>query len=350
MPSAATSDPIRRIAVDGIPNDVTVFRGNLWVADGQHPRVIEIDPTSGSVVRTVRVLGGVERVASGMGGVWAAGFHGTFRVDGPEPHGVRTEATYSPVVAVGGGGLFSQDGDGSVSRIDPESGEILWTTRAARDVGDLKSRVSRDLAASRHGVWLADGTTGEVVRISMDGRRVERISIGPAFEEVEPDVVREGAYVETVAVGGGSVWVCCNLRYQVVRLDPETGSITGTVDVAVGGGDVAMVFGAGSLWMSESLGSIYRVDPRSLEVTGPVDLDRSPDALTVGEGSLWSVEGESRGDISEVPLAEFESLIGAGGDDERTPSAAWPVAYLAAGVLILVVLWKSFRRPRPRPV
>lgn len=339
-PVAFGAEPsIRRIPVDGIPNDVVVFQGSLWVADG-HGRVLEIDPESGDVLQKVHVLGSAQSIAAGLGAVWAASDHGTFRIDPDEGMAERTEARYSNIVAVGAGQVWSQNGDGSVSRLDPTSGRIELTAHGAEDLGDLQSRATRDLAVESHGAWLADGTTGQVVRISDTGN-VERFAIGPPFERISEDAVQVGAYASTVSTGGGYVWVCCDLEERVVRVDPETGDVTGRVDVPVGGGDVAMTFADGSLWMSESPGGVYRVHPRTLQPTGPVEFDRFPSALAVGERALWVVQGDFSGDLSSVPLRDFPRLVGVG-----TPADAGGLTpFLVIVVLIgLVGVMATLRR------
>ena len=334
-PVAFGAEPsIRRIPVDGIPNDIVVFQGSLWVADG-HGRVLEIDPGSGDIVQKVHVLGSVQKIAAGLGAVWAASDHGTFRIDPDEGVAERTEVRYSAVVAVGAGQVWSQNGDGSVSRLHPKSGRIELTARGAEDRGDLQSRATRDFAVESHGAWLADGTTGEVLRISETGK-VERFAIGPPFERISEDAVQVGAYASTVTAGGGSVWVCCDLEERVVRLDPETGDVTGRVDVPVGGGDVAMTFADGSLWMSESLGGVYRVDPRTLRPTGPVYFDRFPSALAVGEGALWVVQGDSSGDISSVPLRDFPRLVGVTTSADPGGTTILVIVAVLVGLVVLI--------------
>jgi streptogramin lyase len=337
--AAVGAEPtIRRIPVDAIPNDVVVFQGSLWVADGNR-RVLEIDPLSGEILQKVHVLGGVQSVAAGLGAVWAASDHGTFRIDPDEGMAERTEVRYSSVVAVGAGQVWSQNGDGSVSRLDPASGHIEMTARGAEDVGDLQSRTTRDLAVQSHGAWLADGTTGQIVRFSATGK-VERFPIGPPFERISEDAVQAGAYASTVAAGGGSIWACCDLEERVVRLDPATGQVTGRVEVPVGGGDVAMTFANGSLWMSESLGGIYRVDPRTLRPTGPVEFDRFPSALAVGESAVWVVQGDSSGDLSSVSLRDFPRLVGL---TSRARSGGVAVLVVFAVMVGLVLAISAFR-------
>lgn len=143
--------------------------------------------------------------------------------------------------------------------------------------------------------------------------------------------------------------MCCNLEEEVVRMDPVSGKVTGKIPVAVGGGDVAMTFAEGSLWVSESLGNVFRVDPHTLRAVGPVDFERFPSALAVGEGALWLVEGDFGGDLSAVRLRDFAALVGE--SDARDPLPVWglPVAILALTVLVAAagLLGRRDRRPKP---
>ena len=66
-----------------------------------------------------------------------------------------------------------------------------------------------------------------------------------------------------VAVGAGSVWAGTFEDQKLVRIDPSTNQITGSVTT---GGTGAIAVGYGNVWVSTEQATLLRVDPRTLVV------------------------------------------------------------------------------------
>jgi peptide/nickel transport system substrate-binding protein len=115
--------------------------------------VTRIDPRSGSL-RPIRVGNGPSALAAGEGGVWVV-----------------------------------NRGDGTLSRIDPETSSVTWTDSVGRD--------PTAVAVGEGSVWVTGGDEGTVVHVDPDGPRV-----------VEPR--KTGSRPAAIAVAGGSVWVAAD--------------------------------------------------------------------------------------------------------------------------------------------
>ena len=79
----------------------------------------------------------------------------------------------------------------------------------------------------------------------------------------------------TVAAGEGGVWVSAPLDDRVLRIDPETNTITATIPTGRGTSGVAA--GAGSVWVTSTIdGTVSRIDPRTAEVVDEIDVGGRP--------------------------------------------------------------------------
>ena len=124
-------------------------------------------------MRAVRalVLGALALALSGCGSLWPWG-GGTKRPDPPAPTakvGARVAWSlklpaagvgFAPVVA--GGAVYAAAADGTLARVDPDSGRVAWQINAGRK---LAAGVGSDgdvvVVASRDGTLLAFGTDGK---------------------------------------------------------------------------------------------------------------------------------------------------------------------------------------------
>jgi DNA-binding beta-propeller fold protein YncE len=201
------------------------------------------------------------------------------------------------------------------------------------------------LAAGQGGVWVTSAVDGTLSRIEPEGGEVTG---PPGIAGSSAGVVRLLPGIAGVAVGAGSVWVASPRTGQVLRVDPEDGTVLGRVEVggrpgaiAVGGGRVwvadergagvtainiagARVFrrgiaphaaplrlavGAGGLWVSSaSTGTVRRIDLGDA-VAGPaVPVGRGPAGLTVAGGVVWVANSRS-GTVSRLDPST-RSLLG----------------------------------------
>jgi YVTN family beta-propeller protein len=268
----------------------------------------------------------------------------------------------SPVnIAFGSGSIWvSNNGNGTVSRVDPTSDRVVATV----DVGGAPAGI----AAGAGSVWVgnfgnsdltridpstngvsgrldlggqplgpavaADGTVwvsnfdGSIERIPPAGdRAVARIVLGgkPAFtaiafglvwsvnqngtvSTVDPATdaqsgapVQVGDDVDDISAGPDAIWVTTYNDGLLARIDPSTRAVTWSKKL---GGRAAGVLAAsdGGVWVSlYDRGVVERIDPESGSVIRTVRVGLEPRQIVEAAGSLW-VANQASGTVSHISL------------------------------------------------
>jgi DNA-binding beta-propeller fold protein YncE len=235
------------------PGPMTVANGVLWVLDAAG-RVVRIDPATSRVVGTpLRVPADAEAIAVATGALWVAR------------------------VAPGDLGTPHED---AVTRIDLATGRTVATITVRR--------APLDLAVTPGGVWVTNSGAG--------GDSVARID--PKTNRVTGRPVRTGASPQSLAVGGGSLWVANHDARTVTRIDLASGKLVAEIPVPSEPHRVA--YGAGAAWVGNwHDNSVSRIDPATNRVVGspiPIGLHHAGN-LVVGAGSVW-VTSDYRADAA----------------------------------------------------
>ena len=188
----------------------------------------------------------------------------------------RADVRESVGVAFGAGSLWSVSSEGQLTRIDPETGEIVATI----GLGIMKPG---GLTFGAGSVWVTDYYAPRVLRVD------------PAVNEVvdRNPLRRDGlgrVFTGDVAVGAGSVWVGHggdNPGAFVERLDVETGAPQDRFPILGGDAD-HLAFADGVLWVgSTPSGELRRIDGRAGTVRKVADLDGEICCVAAGGGSVW---------------------------------------------------------------
>ena len=264
--------------------------GSLWVANLDDQTVTRIDPQRRRVGRTVAIgdtpggpleggpkgsarLGGL---AAGGGAAWVASANSTdpfvsvWRIDARFEKGERTArvatSPFSSVdIALSPDALWVAPSWGLLKRIDPRTGSV---EKAPIDPGHDPSAV----AADADSVWIADVDGNTVTRVDAASGLVTTIPVGngPAG----------------IGLGAGGVWVALRLDDALIRIDPETGSVTKTIPV--GRAPAGLAVGAGAVWVANSGdGTVSRVDPQTGEVVATIPVGASPQDVAVAGRRVW---------------------------------------------------------------
>jgi hypothetical protein len=135
------------------------------------------------------------------------------------------------------------------------------------------------LAADEAGSWII-GTDafahGTLIRVRSQRGRTSTYKLG-----LDPS---------GVAVGEGAVWVIGlgTGRDQLVRVDRETGHVTGRLRFPPASQITSLAVGLGAVWaVASSTGEVYRIDPRKVKVSAHADLGQSVGRLVFISGSVW---------------------------------------------------------------
>jgi DNA-binding beta-propeller fold protein YncE len=223
--------------------NMSVADGRLWVRTGADT-VVRVDPATNAVVgKPLRVPADAEAIAVGQGALWVA--------------------------SVAPGDLGTQAKD-TVTRIDLATGRTVATITVRR--------APLDLAVTPQSVWVTNSGGG--------GDSVARID--PHTNRLAGRPVRTGASPQSLAVGGGSLWVGNHDERTVTRIELASGKVV--ADIPVPSEPHRVAYGAGAAWVGNwHDNSVSRIDPESNRVVGsPIPIgSHHAGNLVVGAGDLW---------------------------------------------------------------
>ena len=254
---ASTSDQDRIAATLEIasPSNMTSGDGLLWVISGSS--ILRIDPQTNQVAEGPIQPGiQLEDIAFGNGALW--------------------------VTTVASGDLGAPSDLDAISRIDPQSGEVVAALKV--------SRGPMSVAFTPDAVWVVNfGQTGDTV-----------IRIDPQTNQLAGDPIQTGNAPLSLAVGEGSVWVANHDAHTITRIDLATNQVVANITVPSEPHRVA--FGEGAVWVANwHINSVTRVDPQTNEVVGePIPIGHPAGNMAAGLGSVW-VTSDYRGPGDGAP-------------------------------------------------
>ncbi len=251
-----TNDVTRTFGTEAIPTDLAVGEDALWIGNGEagsgseaggtiYTRSISrIDPRTNLTTHTTRLPGN-------PGAAYTSA--NALRIPGV------------PQLAAEKNSVWAINPDGTVSRIDPTTGEIVGTVRGMTGVSAI--------AAGREGVWLLS-----------DGRTLARVD--PRSNAVTQKIEITSSGLIGIAVGAGSVWATAPFDGTVWRVDPGVEPVTRTIPAQVGVTDIA--FGDDQVWTSNFAdGTVSRINIRTNSIDQTIPVEATPQALASGEGAAW---------------------------------------------------------------
>jgi hypothetical protein len=187
-------------------------------------------------------------------------------------------------LAAGGGYLWAYVRDtGVLVRVDQATGQARRFRFAAWRGAPVVT------AASPSGLWLAD----------QHATRPDVIGIDPRTGRVaaRPRLPWAPGPVSSLAAGYGSVWILVPDQasppgWRVLRLNPATGRVDG-ISAAIPGtqltGHTAAIWASsGQIWVTGSMHSIARLDPRTLALHTAATA-RLSETLVFGGGLAWAL-------------------------------------------------------------
>jgi streptogramin lyase len=225
---------------------VAVGSGAVWISMRPDNVVARVDPKTSKIAAMIPVGESPDGIATSPGAVWVAN-HGT-RSGGP-----------------------------SVSRIDPATNQVVTTI----SVGPATACCSDHMAvtAGAGSVWVTVPNGNALVRID---------EVTNAVSATITSTKRADQPCGGVAVSEAAVWVAGAHCGSVIRqIDPRTNRPTGRgVNGSASPINVGLAFG--SLWVSDlDARAVLRIDPRTRKIVGSLPVSGIPVLLTVGLGAIW---------------------------------------------------------------
>lgn len=153
------------------PASLAYGQGSAWVTT-RAGELLRVDPSDDSVVARIRVARGLTNLTVGAGGVWVADRHGGIFAIDPRSHAV---ALFSQVgdpetddftMAATDGALLAGGVNSGLSRVDVERGRVRHFSYATGDRDEL--------AAGLGAIWAASQSTGQVYKLDPTSGRILR--------------------------------------------------------------------------------------------------------------------------------------------------------------------------------
>lgn len=275
------------LGVGGLaPSVATTGFGSVWVETHRGTELYRIDPTTDTVIATIDV--GQESCGEpeiGFGQVWlgpCASSTKTIAVDAVTNQVVGSFDAFGGSEAFTSDALWIPDSSNKLAKIDPTT----YKTLATYDV--LPAAPISWVVSAGGWIWAgaADGSTGV-----WEGGLAK---VDPATGQVVSrlTVPNPGLYA-TMTADLGYIWIKGDGDGRLVRIDPKTGA-SRTFNLSGFAGlsqlyDIWPATGLGSVWVRLTDDAIARVDPETGTVTGTYPADRAGGGgwPTVGFGSLW---------------------------------------------------------------
>lgn len=201
------------------------------------------------------------------------------------------------VAADADGVWVTSEKDGTLTKLDPGTGERQWQEFIQNPGGGKADPAG--VAIGGRWLWVTEPATGYLLRIDPhSGRILKRIDVGGA----------PGA----IALGGGRVWIADSDGAGVTAVNAEGGRVLRR-GIGTHAAPLRLAVGAGGLWVSSaSTGTVRRVDLSTMRPGRGILVGRGPAGVTVAHGLVWIAN--TRGDT--VSTVDTATQVAVGGQVE----------------------------------
>ena len=230
-----------------LPNAVVATHDAVWATVNDTQDLVRIDPASNRVALRVHLGRPAFGLEAGPTGVWVSDFDDdtVVRVDpaANRQTAVVTGLDLGPtgMVEVAGALWVACSLAGMVDRVDPVSAKVVARIPVG---GDTRSR-PLPMLAYQGAAWVRSENTDQLQRID------PLTNAAGAPITVSPPEGRDG--LDSLAADSRGIWVS-GLRLE--RVDP----VAGVVDLRLARNAMAVSAGAGSLWLTDLVGTITRLE------------------------------------------------------------------------------------------
>ncbi len=254
-----------------------------------------LDPRTGEEVAAITLedfATNTTEVAVGAGSVWVSSASGeagvVLRVNLETNRVVDRIPVGSPTgVAYGHGSVWvTSSGHGTLSRVDPRTGEVA----AKIEVGRGATDVAVDEGSGA--VWVASGS----FFLGEDSEHNKLSRVDPATNRVVAEIpiaahARYGG-AQSVAVGEGAAWAQGGDGGKLFKVDPATNKVVASLSLGDYSSHLAVYGGAVWATVQVSAGTrLVRVDPRTEQVVASEELGSGGRVgygrLVEGGGYVW---------------------------------------------------------------
>lgn len=141
----------------------------------------------------------------------------------------------------------------------------------------------------------------EIAGITFDGTHIW-FAAGESLNALDPGTGRIVRTID-VAAHAGTAFDGTHLfqiaEKSIYKIDPKTGTVLATIPAPGGGADSGLAWAEGSLWVGQARGRmIHQIDPETGEILRTINSDRVVTGVTWVDGELW--HGTWEGNESDV--------------------------------------------------
>jgi len=261
----------------------------VWVGSTGPFAVHRIDPKTNNEAASVALPGEpCAGLAAGFASVWVplcGKPNALARIDMKtnrlvSVYPVGPAAREGGIAASGDSVWMVTDAKGTLSRIDPATGNLRQTVKIAPG--------SDDPRFADGVVWASGHDAGMVTAVdAASGKVLAAIPVGgePRF----------------LTAGGGAVWVLLQKTGEIVRIDARSHKATARIAAGLAGKGGDIKFGAGKVWATLMGVPLTKIDAR----TGRIErqwVGPGGDSLDIAFGAVWLTDYKG-GTVARYPLA-----------------------------------------------
>ena len=268
---ARTGTILARAPIGGVPGPIASDRTNVWVADGEHRVLYELDPVTLRTRHTIGLAQPAYSLVVGAGSVWVGnGFDGTLtRIDSSAsaspPFKPEPRSTGRLALAFDAAALWVGSQDGALTRLDPRDERLIVRIGGVAD--------PEAVAAAPNAVWVAQATRTALARID------------PATNRLTHSLPI-GGFASSIAIGAGAVWATSPADGHLWRIDPQHNDVTASI--AIPSQPSRVVIAGGYVWVaSGSTGTLFRINPQTDRIAQTINLRRPLGDLAATGDRLW---------------------------------------------------------------
>jgi DNA-binding beta-propeller fold protein YncE/predicted Ser/Thr protein kinase len=230
------------------------------------------------------------------------------------------------ITADGQGAWVTSERDGTVTRLDPDSGKQLRQVSLRRGISGI--------AIGSQWLWVTDPRRHELLRLDAKTlRQQQAIPIpgapGPIALSADPPRVwvadEDGKGIAVVnaasdrrirtllpplaaplrlAVGAGGLWASSSSTASVRRID--LGTLEPGEPILAGPRPAGITIAQGAVWVTNPpRGTVTEIDPSLREVRAQVDVGSKPGGIDAGTSAVW-IANAADGTVSKIALDSGE--------------------------------------------
>ncbi len=235
-----------------LPSSVATGNGLLWVTKNDTNEILALDPKDGRQVASIPIGVVPFELRANDQALWVTSYDDNVvvRID------VRSRTVVQTIAKLGGPSGLWLDGDtvwvaisraATVARIDARTNQVVATIPVPCSQSCWSTPTPLPVAVANGAVWVRNEGIGTLSKIDPATNTVA------ATVDVNGFNGRSGQ--DAIAVSPTGIWLG---GVTVEEIDPKTNRVVKTIDQP----GITLAYGYGSLWVTDMLGRVVRIDPQ----------------------------------------------------------------------------------------